>query len=76
MDNKDKVVITLSLERQKNGTINRTTDIQGEGFHLFELVGLLQMTCYDMAKQSMETATEMPKDKETKLVFGEGRKKI
>ena len=76
MEHKDKVVITLSLERQKNGTINRKTDIQGEGFRFFELIGLLQMTCYDMAQQSMVTSTEMPKDKETKLVFGDGRNKI
>ncbi len=76
MENKDKVTITLSLTREINGTITRSTDIQGQGFHFFELVGLLQMTCYDFAKQSMETAKDMPKDKETKLVFGAGEEKI
>ena len=76
MEKKDKVTITLILERELNGTVTRKTDIAGEGFHFFELVGLLQMTSYDFAKQSSETAKELPKNQPVNIVFNGGEEKI
>ena len=66
---KDKVTITLVLEREPNGTITRSQVIKGEGFHLFELVGLLQISCYELAKKSIETAVDLPKDKNVRIKF-------
>lgn len=67
--NKDKVTITLTLERQVNGTVNRGVTIEGEGFHYFELVGLLQMCAYEFAHQSYETAKGLPQDVPVRIVF-------
>lgn len=75
MENKDKVTLTITLERKLNGTSKRTLKIEGEGFHYFEMIGLLQMTCYDLAKSSVDVGKELPEDKKVKLVFGEGDKK-
>jgi hypothetical protein len=66
---KDKVTITLVLEREPNGTITRMQRLEGEGFHLFELVGLLQMSCYELAKKSIKTAVDLPKDKNVRIKF-------
>jgi hypothetical protein len=76
MEKKDKVTISITLEREVNGTISRSTDISGEGFHYFELIGMLQITCYDFAQQSISTARDLPKDKPVHLVFdsAEGEK--
>jgi hypothetical protein len=66
---KDKIILTITLERNVNGTVSRATNMEGTGFHYFELIGLLQMTCYEFAQKSVETAKELPKDKPSKLVF-------
>jgi hypothetical protein len=65
----DKVIMTISLERNVNGTIQRKVAIEGEGFHYYELVGLLQICSYEFAEQSKKTASQMPKDKKTKIKF-------
>jgi len=64
---KDKVILTLEFERQINGTVSHKVDIDGEGFHFFELIGLLQIICYQWAELSGETAKELPKDKEVRI---------
>lgn len=66
---KDKVTISITLEREMNGTITRKTHLSGEGFHYFELIGMLQITCYDFAQQSIATAKDLTKDKPVHLVF-------
>ncbi len=76
MDNKDKVTITLSLERNVNGTITRKVNIDGEGFHFFELVGLMQICCYEFAQQSQKTASELPQDQPVNIVFNSGSEKV
>lgn len=70
---KDKVTVSITLEREVNGTISRTTDITGEGFHFYELIGLLQISCYEFAHQSIETAKELPKDKPVNIVFNKNK---
>jgi len=48
----DKVTVTITLERQPNGTVLNGLKFDGYGFHFFKLIWLLQMVSYDMAKQS------------------------
>lgn len=62
MKTSDKVVIEISLERNENGTVSRSVNIVGEGFHYFELIGLLQICAYEFSIQSMNTAKELPQD--------------
>lgn len=71
MEKKDKVTITITLERQLNGTSTRTMKIDGEGFHYFEMVGLLQIICYELSHKSTEVAKELPDDKKVKMVYGD-----
>lgn len=66
---KDKITITITLEREINGTITRNFNIGGEGFHYFEMIGLLQMSCYELAQKSIETAKDLPKDVSVNLKF-------
>ena len=70
----DKVIITIEVERNLNGTVARKTNLEGEGFHYFELIGLLQITSYEFAQQSLKTAIEMPKNKKVKLKFSDDGK--
>ena len=65
----DKIVIELTFERNKNGTVSKHVKMEGEGFHFFELIGLLQICCYDFAKPSSETASELPQDKDVRIKF-------
>lgn len=65
---KDKVEITITLEREENGTVSRSYGIEGTGFHYFELIGLLQMTAYEFYQKSVETAKMLP-DGPVKLKF-------
>ncbi len=65
----DKTTITISLERNPNGTVTRKASVDGEGFHYFELIGLLQMICYDFERQSTQIAKELPKDKKVRIKF-------
>jgi len=69
MEDKDKITITITLERDVNGCVHRAHSITGAGFHYFEVIGLLQMTCYEMAQKSIETAKELPKDKPVRIEF-------
>lgn len=66
---KDKVIITIELERNLNGTIQTKRKIEGEGFHYYEIIGLLQTACYDFAQESLSTAKQLPKDKEVRIKF-------
>lgn len=66
---KDKVTLTLTFEREANGSVTRKADLDGEGFHFFELIGLIQMTSYDFAEKSKQTAIELPKDHKVKMKF-------
>jgi hypothetical protein len=66
---KDKVTVTLTFEREINGTISHKITLDGEGFHYFELIGLLQITCYKWAEQSSKTANEVPKEENVRLKF-------
>jgi hypothetical protein len=71
---KDKVKITLEFERNENGAIGRSHSIEGTGFHYFELIGLMQIACYEFAEQSKITASELPEGP-TKIVFSSGNPK-
>ena len=70
----DSVTITVKLNRNVNGTASIKTDIQGAGFHYYEIIGLLQFAMFDMKEQSIKTGSEMPQDVPTRLVFGEPEK--
>ncbi len=65
----DKVTVTINLERQLNGTVSTGFAFEGSGFHFFELIGLLQMVSYDMAKQSREIAPKLEKGKKSRIVL-------
>jgi len=58
---KDKVLITIELERNENGTMNRKWKVEGENIRLYEIVGLLQMTVIDVTQESYKTAKKLPK---------------
>jgi len=64
---KDKVILKLEFERQINGTVSHKVDVDGEGFHFFELIGLLQIICYQWSELSTETAKKLPKDEDVKI---------
>lgn len=76
MKNKDKVEIKLTLERNVNGSITRGASIEGEGFHFYEIVGLLQIYSYELAQQAGETAKVLHPDKPSRLIFSDKEKKI
>ena len=65
----DKLIITITLERNVNGTINRGISLNGEGFHLYEAIGLLQMCCYELSERSVNLAKELPTDKKVRIKF-------
>jgi len=64
---KDKVTIEIILERNENGTVSRGVNINGEGFHYFELIGLLQICAYEFTIQSGKTAKELPTDQPVRI---------
>lgn len=66
---KDKVTLTVTFEREKNGTVSHKMGLEGEGFHYFELIGLLQIICYQWAQMSTQTAKEIPDQENVKLKF-------
>lgn len=53
------MTITLELERKKNGTVGMQFNMIGQGFHYYEIIGLLQMKCYRFAEKSLERAKEL-----------------
>jgi len=59
---KDQVVFTLKLKRNKNGTVEISRAIEGSGFHIYEIIGLLQMTLIELAQDSKVSASKFPKD--------------
>jgi hypothetical protein len=65
----DKITVSFTLEREKNGTVSHLVKLEGEGFHYFEIIGLMQIACYQWAQKSVETAKELPKDENVKLKF-------
>ena len=65
----DKVSIIINLERNVNGTVSRHVKIEWEGFHYFELIGLMQICSYEFAQQSTKIAAEIPKEKKVKIKF-------
>lgn len=72
----DKVKITIELERLPNGVINTHRSIEGEGFHFFEIVGLLEIAKQGLVQESWETAkkiNEQNPDKPTKIQFVKSR---
>lgn len=71
MEKNDKVIITITLERNLNGTASRSVKVDGQGFHYFEMIGLLQICSYEMAQKSLEVAKELPDDKQVKMVYGD-----
>lgn len=75
MEKTDKVIITITLERNLNGTVTRGMKIDGSGFHYFEMVGLLQISCYEMAERSKEIANELPDDQKVRMKF-KGEKEL
>lgn len=66
---KDKVTITIELERNVNRTITKDYRIEGEGFHYFEIVGMLEIMKSNLVTKSIETSAEIPKDVPTRLKF-------
>ena len=58
----DKMTITLELERRDNGTVGMQLNMNGQGFHFYEIIGLMQMECYRLAEKSIETAKELNKN--------------
>lgn len=66
---KDKITITITLERNINGTVSSSKNIEGEGFHIFELIGLIQIYSYELAEMSRMTADQMEPDKTAKLIY-------
>ena len=53
------MTITLELERKKNGTVGMKFDMNGQGFHYYEVIGLMQMQCYRLSEKSLERAKEL-----------------
>ncbi len=66
---KDKLTITIKLERNINGTITKDYRIEGEGFHYFEIIGMLEIMKSNLVTKSIETGVEIEKDVPTRLKF-------
>ncbi len=69
---KDKVTISITIERNPNGTVGTSSKMEGEGFHYFEIIGLLELYKLNLAKQSLETAKELSEvnqDRPTRITF-------
>lgn len=67
----DEVMVTISFKRNFNGTVDKRVDFKGAGFMMFELIGLLQMTCYELTTESVKISDELPKDKKARLAYKE-----
>ncbi len=66
---KDKLTITITLERNFNGTCKTSHQIKGEGFFHFEIIGLLEIVKNGMIKASIEQGKDMPEDKKIRNEF-------
>ena len=67
----DKLKITINLTRNENGTCSRSYGMEGEGFHYYEVIGLLQMVVQEMYFRSVETAKELPEGRISRLIFND-----
>lgn len=65
----DKVTLTIVMERVENGTVKISHKIEGEGFHYFEMIGLMEMVKLSMAQKSDEVGKIIPEGKPTKIKF-------
>jgi len=53
---KDKVKLTIEFEREISGVVSQKVNLEGEGFHYFEIIGILQIICYQWAQKSTENS--------------------
>lgn len=68
--NPDKVTITITLERLPSGTVNQCYSIDGEGFMIFEIIGLMEMVKARMMEQSIKTAEAIKDNKNpTRIIY-------
>ncbi len=51
---KNKVIITLTIERDDNEKVSKQVKVKGSGFHYHELIGFMQMTSYDFAQNAKD----------------------
>lgn len=54
-----KVTITIEMEKMPNGIISTKTDIVGDGFHYYEVLGALEIVKHDLIAKSTSTAEEI-----------------
>lgn len=66
---KDEIILTIKLTRNENGTIAQGYEIKGEGFHFFEIIGMMEIVKKSLIESSIKTGKEIPKDKKVRLKF-------
>ena len=54
-----KITVTIEMEKRDNGLISTKTDIVGDGFHYYEVLGALEIVKADLIAQSTKTAQEI-----------------
>lgn len=69
MKDNDKVTITITMERNANGTAKVAHKIEGEGFFHFEILGLLEIAKVSIIKGSIEAGKTAPEDKKIRNVY-------
>jgi len=57
----NEIKIELTLKKRPDGIVDRSMLVTGDGFHYYELVGLVQMAVIDLAEQSLKKAKKKSK---------------
>jgi hypothetical protein len=66
---KDKVTVTITMERNANGTAKVAHKIEGEGFFHFEILGLIEIAKSCIIKASIKSGKDAPDDKKIRNVY-------
>lgn len=48
--------ITIKFQSNPNGTVSMSHSVDGDNFHFFEIVGLIEVMKFDLLKGSIERA--------------------
>jgi predicted transcriptional regulator len=65
----DEVTITIEITRNVNGTVEIKHKVKGRGIRLYEMIGALQISSYQLAQKSIETAPTLP-DEPVSIHYG------
>lgn len=72
---RDKMIVTITLERNVNGTANYSTRLDGEGWHIYEVLGMLEVAKRSLVERSVTLGKELP-DRPTRLQFDDSNTEI